>query len=159
MALDAAVSAVSQKLQRFLGIVSIGAAQRLIRDSAWWHGHPHGPARAPKHYDRVVYGAHGWEIDFGANFFLVEKAIRRCAAVIEEACAEVLRTGNTVDASTYRYKMSLAVRGAVANFQGNEYESYYDTTDGFMLFGTQAIRVDDFVNSMCELSDFRLIAD
>src|SRR5262245_39842072 len=60
------------------GRVSYGVAQRLVRDSAWWYGHPSGPVHAPKHYERVTSGPQGWEIEFGADKFLIEVAIVRC---------------------------------------------------------------------------------
>jgi hypothetical protein len=62
---------VASKLNRFLegDRVRFGLAQRLVKDSAWWYGHPQGPVRAPKHFERVTNGAHGWEVQFGANYF------------------------------------------------------------------------------------------
>lgn len=75
MALADEVAHVKAKLSRFMEgeRVRLGLAQRLVKDSAWWYGHPHGPARAPKHFERVTNGAHGWEIEFGANYFLVRQ--------------------------------------------------------------------------------------
>ncbi len=146
---------VRGKLARFIkdGRISAGAAQRLISDAAWWYGHPHGPTRAPDHYKRVTFGRHGWEIEFGANSFLVGHAISRCITAVERAVNQVLTTGSKVQESRLREEMTLAVRGAVANFDGNEYQTYYDVHKGFMHFGTQAINVDDFVRTIWTLTE------
>jgi hypothetical protein len=53
-------------------------AVRFIRASAWWLTQYHKPVRAPKHADHVHMSVHGWAVDFGANSFLVGKAIERC---------------------------------------------------------------------------------
>lgn len=153
------VAAVRKRLERFTkdGKMPIGVCQRLISDTAWWHGHPQGPARAPNHYKRVTSGVHGWEIEFGANLFLVEKAIRRCISIITEHAFLAERTRAKVDAIELRYSMSLQVRSAVAKYNGAEYKEYYDTVNGFMLFGTQAINVNDFVATMSKLSDLHCI--
>lgn len=53
--------------------------------------------------------------------------------------------------------MALQVRGAVANFNGDGFMSYYDAPGGFMHFGTQAIRVDDIVDTLCTLAEVHRI--
>lgn len=146
---------IRTKMTRFVkdGRMPIGVAQRIIKDSAWWYGHPQGPTRAPKHYERVTRGRHGWEIEFGANTFLVESAIWGCIVALDEAIKAALSTGSKVDESGLREKMSLAVTGAVANYNGDEYLSYYETFKGFMHFGTQAINVNDFVSTIWVLTE------
>ena len=124
------------------------AAEKAIQVSAYWYGHPHGPARAPKHAERLEYGKTGLEIEFGANTFLVEQAIRRCAAAIEKAAESVIATGDPIDEAELRRQLGFAVCGAVANFDGVEYSGYYDASDGFMHFGTQAVHVASFVESI-----------
>lgn len=153
------VKVVRAKLGRFVknDQMPMGVAQRLISDSAWWYGHPHGPARAPKHHERVTSGTYGWKIEFGANYFLVEVAIRRCLTLIGEAADLAEKSGGKVDESDLRERLVMQVRGSVANFNGNEYDGFYDTVKGFMLFGTQAINVNDFVGTICDLTEIHRI--
>ena len=159
MTLSDEAAAVTARLNRFLegGRVRLLLVQRLVSDSAWWYGHPKGPARAPKHFERVTTGAHGWELEFGANYFLVEAAIRRCTVLISDAIRAVLENGVKVDCVKLREDMRWQVRGAVANFNGEEYGSYYDISKGFMHFGTQAINVNDFVETLCMLAEVHRI--
>lgn len=133
--------------------MSIGVAQRFISESAWWHGHPHGPTRASKHYERVTHSNGGWQIEFGANTFSVEQAIKGCFLALLDAVESAESSGAKVDEVPLRERMSLAVRGAVANYNGDEYLGYYDTYKGFMLFGTQAINVNDFVHTFWSLTE------
>ncbi len=56
----------------------------------------------------------------------------------------MLAEGVRVDCSSLRYDMALQVRGAVANFNGDEYPGCYDAPGGFMHFGTQAVNVHAF---------------
>ena len=151
---------VRAKLDRFVrnDVVPIGVAQRLISDSAWWYGHPRGPVHAPKHYENVTAGHHGWELAFGANAFLVEKAIRRCIKLIGESVALAEKNAVRVDGKDLRQRLALQVRGSVANFEGNEYDGLYNTSDGFMHFGTQAINVNDFVDTIWKLAEIHRIA-
>jgi hypothetical protein len=96
---------------------------------------------------------HGWEIEFGANIFLVELAIRRCVAQIENAASQASETGAPVNEAQLRKALALAVRSSVANYNGHEYLGYYDASDGFMRFGTQAIHVASFVSTVCEIAE------
>jgi hypothetical protein len=72
---------------------------------------------------------------------------------LERAIGQMLATGAKGREEVLREELSLAVRGAVANFNGDEYQSYYEIAKGFMHFGTQAINVDDFVRTICSLTD------
>ena len=140
-------------------VTFLEVAVEAIRNSAYWYGHPHGPARAPRHADRIVDGRHGWEIEFGANTFLVGLAISRCMARIEEAANVAAEIGSPVNERDLRGCLELDVRGAVANFDGNEYLGLYDAGDGFMHFGTQAIHVASFVATVCDRAQIYLIAE
>ena len=118
-------------------------AVRFLKKSAWWH-HPYGPRRAPRHSDRM-YGVHGdWKIEFGANTFLVGRAISRCAHTIDQYL-NTIEQGNDYNRAELVEKLMLNVRGAVANWNGYEYQGYYDVQGNDMMFGTQSIDVDDFV--------------
>jgi hypothetical protein len=140
---------VMEKLQKCVqnAKVPISLAQRLIKDSAYWYGHQNGPARAPKHYERVTAGPYGWEITFGANSFLVEQAIRRFTDSARAAVESFALTGKTIPDKELRKQLALITRGAVSNYQGEVYLTYWPVTDGHMMFGTQSIHVADFVDS------------
>jgi hypothetical protein len=143
---------VAEKLARIRlhGKLRIAAAQRFTKNSAYWYGHPSGsPAHAPGHFERVQSGPNGWEIEFGANKFLVERAYDRCENLLREAVTTA--GGARIDRSELCNKMRLAVRGAVANYLNEEYTVLWDVTDdGYMLFGTQSIRVDAFINTLLD---------
>lgn len=65
--------------------IPLEVAKGFIKASAWWLAHSSGmPVKAPKHADRIYKSHHGWAIDFGANTFLVGKAVDRCRKKISE---------------------------------------------------------------------------
>jgi hypothetical protein len=64
------------------------------------------------------------------TIFLVETAVLRCRRLIVEALKSVETSGTKVDCALLRERMSMEVRGSVANFAGDEYTSYYDAPDG-----------------------------
>lgn len=135
-----------------MGRVPIGAAQRFVKLSAYWFGHPQGPTRAPKHYERVVMGRRGWEIEFGANRFLVEVAIGRCVEIARGALESWLVTGQRQSLKEINSKMVVALKSSVANMDGQEYPTLYPVSGGHMHFGTQSIHTGDFVNVFMEMT-------
>jgi len=140
--------------------VPLGVAQRLIIDSAWWYGHPHGPARAPKHQERISRGLYGWEIEFGANRFLIELAIRRSVRSIEEKVSIVEKYKTGFNRQDLKEKLIQQVQGSVANFDGAQYSYLYAITDdGFMMFGTQAINAKNFADTLINYTEINRIAN
>jgi hypothetical protein len=142
------------KLAKFdeAGKVPLYFAQRMVQECAYWYGHHNGPARAPGHHERVTGGPHGWEIEFGANKFLVEQAIRRSKAAVLDALNEAEARNTTIDCVALRDKLQKVVRGAVANHLDEEYPTLWATHEGHMLFGTQSIHAGDFVNAFLKIS-------
>lgn len=130
-------------------------AKLFIKKSAWWLKHPSGSAvRAPRHQHNVYGSNPDWKIDFGANTFLVGRAIQRCLNTIESALEKISK-GELVSYQDIRDRMSLNVRGAIANYDGYEYEGYYSAIEGNdMVFGTQSIDISDFINCAIELTRF-----
>ena len=159
MPLRDAVASVRERLARMRpgGKVAFMVAQRLIADSAYWYGHPHGPAKAPKHADRVTTGAYGWEVPFGANSFLVGVAIKGCCETAERALRQVEASGSKGGAPRLRAELELDVRRAVANHAGEQFPHFWAVTNGHMLFGVQSIHLGEFVDSVWTLLRLELV--
>lgn len=121
-------------------------AMRLVAASAWWLTHASGnPVRAPRHANNIYLSPrHGWSVDFGANAFLAGKAIFRCRAVIDAALDECMGGRLSSDADL-AFELRTQITGSVSNVSSEEYNSY-PTTNGRMVFGAQAIDVDDAVD-------------
>ena len=152
---------IEKKLEKIEpdGIVPLGLAQRLIKDSAYWYGHSNGPIKAPKHFERIVSGPYGWEVPFGANSFLVEKAIRRSNKKARTVLDSVSLTNQKWPSSILREELVNSVRGAVSNHCGEEYPTLWPITKGHMRFGTQSIHVDDFIFNYWQLAHLNLVTD
>jgi len=122
-------------------------AEEFIRESAYWDN-PKALdlVRAPGHAKRIKGSPNDWRIKFGANSFLVGLAICRCQQTLLEFL-EQAESGYVMARPQLREKLELIVQGAVANHEGDEYAGYYSAvSDNFMMFGTQAINICDFVN-------------
>ncbi|EJN17932.1 hypothetical protein PMI36_05349 [Pseudomonas sp. GM79] len=127
-------------------------AEEFIRRTAWWHTHSSGsPVRAPKHSDRIYRSHHGWTIDFGANSFLVGKAISRCSIEINKFIDGSI-SGNLQEIVDLKKKLIMHIRGAVANNNQDEYAGYYSLTGPDMMFGAQSIDVEDGANFIIQKS-------
>jgi len=153
---------VRQRLGKFVrtaGSRSVDekTARYFIRNSAWWLKHPSGPVRARKH-EYNVYGSNpDWKLDFGANTFLVGRAIQRCLNTVEDAL-ERISNGEEVSFWDIRRLMFRNISGAVANYEGYEYEGYYSAIDGNdLVFGTQSIDMSDFVSCVVEITELQSV--
>src|SRR5260221_6363702 len=131
-------------------------AKRFIRASAWWLTHSsYRPVRAPGHAERVYMSHNGWAVDFGANAFLVGKAIERCRTILEQ-CHDEAATGQVLSRSVVEARLKKAISGAVANSTGDEYHGYYPiTNDDLLKFGAQGIGVDDGASFMIDEADLQ----
>ena len=157
------VPKIRQRLQHFsktAGIRSVdeATAKLFIRESVWWLTHSSGwPVRAPGFQNRVYGSSPDWKVDFGANTFLVGRAIQRCLNTIEDA-VERINKGENVSYEETWSKMSYNIRGAVANYSGYEYEGYYSAIGAYgMIFGAQSINISDFIQCAMRLTDFKSI--
>lgn len=93
----------------------------------------------------VEYAQHGWELDFGANRFLVGLAVSKC---IDEM-GYFLKAVEIDDCPNYpmlQYELNQAVRQSVGNHTGARYSGAYPEDGGFMVFGTQGIHVATFIS-------------
>jgi Bacterial RNA polymerase, alpha chain C terminal domain len=152
---EGAKEVVRQELER-----EKQTAERFVRSSAWWLTHSSRQAvRAPRHADRLFYFPdHGWALDFGANAFLVGKAIERCEIVLDE-CRDEAAAGQAVSRSDVEARLKQQISGAVANSNGEEYGGYYPIRNGRLNFGAQAISVDDGARFMIKKSDLQWDGD
>jgi hypothetical protein len=133
----------------------IELAREFVRATAWWHTHSSGlPVRAPRHANRIYKNHHGWVVDFGANSFLVGKAISRCAREIDSYIENGTR-GELVRLDELRTKLVMHIRGAVANHNQDEYDGYYSLTGTNMMFGAQSIDVHDGADFMLSTSGIK----
>ncbi|MDO9269773.1 MAG: hypothetical protein Q7T96_11780 [Methylobacter sp.] len=125
--------------------VQLHVATFMIEHCAYWDHPKAGWIQAPKHAQRISNGSYGYQISFGANYFLVSLAISRCVNTISDLIDswEILGFGYSMQ--ELREKLELHVRGAVANSDGCEYKGYYPIHGNRIIFGTQAIDVKDFV--------------
>lgn len=128
--------------------IPLDLAQRFVASTAWWLTHSSGsPVRAPGHADRIYESHHGWAVDFGANTFLVGKAIERCKNAINQFL-DVAATGQIPTRSEVEAAIKRHVSGAVANVEGYEYSGYYPVDNQDLVFGAQSIDVGDAARFM-----------
>jgi len=116
-------------------------ARQFIKNTVYWdHPKAYRYVPAPSHSDRIENNfLHGWSIKFGANYFLVGKAIKRCRRTINN----YIENNTTISFDKLKDDLSKNIRGAVATGNNDEYSGYYPLEDGYMKFGVQAIDVDE----------------
>lgn len=122
--------------------VPLNIAEEFVRASAWWLTHASGPVRAPNHADRIYKSTHGWAVDFGANTFLVGKAIERCVIMLNDHIVKSAE-GRPPLLPYVKRDLISAISGAVAKKGGSEYIGSYPIVDDELVFGAQAINVGD----------------
>ncbi len=132
-------------------------ARDFVRATAWWLSHPSGPVRAPKHSHNIYNNLqHGWAVDFGANKFLVGKAIERCKNEIN-SYIEGITNSEHMSINTLKEKLRGHISGAVAHMNNDEYSGFYPISGSDLKFGSQSIDVDDgvkFLISRLGLDEF-----
>ncbi len=132
--------------------ISREIAEGLIKSSTWWLTHVSGsPVKAPGHAKRIYSSPrHGWVIEFGANSFLIGKAIKRAQRKLIAAENES-KTGTAILEKNIRQEMEDAICGSVANVNGEEY-AYYPPNNGDLVFGAQAIDLKQAVDYIIRVS-------
>lgn len=123
--------------------VSLTIAQFFIEKCAMWD-HPTGRwVHAPKHARRIVNGRYGWEVEFGANKFLVGRAIQKCTIFIRDLINKV-ELGEVIYRDDISSRLNLIISGSVSNYEGEIFDGYYSIELGLLRFGTQGIDVGEF---------------
>ncbi|BAS60399.1 hypothetical protein LBWT_X4710 (plasmid) [Leptolyngbya boryana IAM M-101] len=130
--------------------IALELAQEFVRRSAWWLNHPSGQdVRAPRYAERIYKSAHGWTLEFGANKFLVGKAIERCQKVVI-AFLESTESVKPQSLADLKKALSLQISGSVANCNDEEYQGCYPVYSGQLVFGNAAIDIADAVDFLFE---------
>jgi hypothetical protein len=133
-------------------------AIRFVRASAWWLTHARKPVRAPGHADRLQMSQHGWAVEFGANSFLVGKAIERGNEFLNR-CREEASTGQIISRADVEAKLKRIISGCVANSNGDEYGGHYPIRNETLEFGAQGIGVDDGADFLIQESNVQWDGD
>ena len=122
-----ALSMVREKVAAFgeAGNVPIALAQDLIKASAFWVDHPQGIIHPePGWSDRIERGPHGWEVKFGANYFLVEQAILLCKRTILDELDHAQKSSQPIDKKVLYGRLVTCVRKSVADYS-HQPSDYY----------------------------------
>jgi len=107
------------------GNVPISLAQNLIEVSAYWIDHPQGIIHPePGMANNIVKGPHGWEIKFGANYFLVERAILLCKSTILDELDRLQTLSQAFDPKVLYGRLITCVRKSVAAYDHNTFPYY-----------------------------------
>jgi hypothetical protein len=139
-------------------------AERLIEKSAWWYDHPSGKTRAPNHCERISDGVYGLELGFGANRFLVGKAVSECASQLDALLAAVPTSDSNAPSPILSEIHKIAhvvvrpvLRRCVMHQNGETYACYGNAEDDFMYFGAQAINVPEFIDEFLKICQLRAV--
>ncbi len=140
--------------------VSLHIANFMVERCTYWNHPKAGWVNAPKHAQRMKKGHLGYEINFGANCFLVELAVKRCVAEVSkhlDLFEEDYYSVATLD--DLRSKLKRHISGAVANVDGAEYRGYYPTQGNKIVFGTSAIDIQKFAGIIVATSKIKELHD
>lgn len=141
--------------QKLLGLapegkVPLDVAKHFVSRSGYWYSHPRGyPAAAPRHARNIEGSNYDWKVAFGANSFLVARAVYRCVVTCNNFLKSI-EDRNPWSKQALIDKLYWNVVGAVSNYRGAEYDCYPTTYDGHMQFGAQSINVNDFIQTMIQ---------
>lgn len=125
--------------------VQLHAAKFIIERCAYFNHHSAGWVNAPKYAERIENGRYGYQISYGANYFLVGLAISRCVNTISDLINSwEYFLGRGYSMQQLREELDFHVSGAVANNDGCEYKGCYPIHGNRIIFGTQAIDVKTF---------------
>lgn len=131
------------------GQVPLELAKAFIRRATWWHSHSSGSlVRARRYADRIT-GANGdWRVKFGANTFLVGRAISKCNKMISQYI-EGFEAGSVTKPSLMVGLLRMAISDSVAGYDGVARGRYPITGDD-MMFGTLSVDVKFFIRELLE---------
>ena len=107
------------------GRVSIFLARDLVSVSAVWVDHPQGIVHPePALASNIINGPHGWELRFGANKFLVERAILLSKETILCELDRSERISAEIDTKLLFRRLITCVRISVADHSDSIFHFY-----------------------------------
>jgi ribosomal protein S27AE len=127
-------------------------ARQLVEKSAWWLTHSSGnPVRAPRHADRLELFRCGWCVAFGANSFAASRVLAR-AREYAVAAYNLAEEGKLPPESEMKERLQAIPPTCVIAAWGEFYEHYPVNTAGELVFGAQAIDVNDCVKVLMRVT-------
>lgn len=131
------------------GDVSLDLAKAFIRRSTWWHSHSSGsPVQASGFANRITGHSGDWRVKFGANSFLVGRAISKCNEILRQYI-DGFEAGSAIKPSLMVGLLRMAISSSVAGYDGMGLGRYPITGDD-MMFGTMSIDVKFFIRELLE---------
>jgi hypothetical protein len=105
------------------GKVPLELATFFIMRTIWWHSHSSGsPVLASGHARRITGSDGDWRVKFGANSFLVGRAISRCYVTIRQYIDGV-EAGKKVDPAFIVGILRLRIASSVAVTMDSSWEA------------------------------------
>jgi hypothetical protein len=93
-------------------------AKAFIRRATWWHSHSSGsPVRAGGFANRINGTNGDWRVKFGANSFLVGRAILQCNEMIRQYI-DAFEAGSTMKPSLMVGLLQTAISHSVSGYDG-----------------------------------------
>lgn len=129
-----------------------GACVQALKRSCWWVGHPSGPVAAPAYANHLTVLEGEFAVPYGANYFMVERALRNglenipapmATSLLESALAEQ----QFRDVLTLTFGMVLSVKGATPTLPPMELHA----KKWFWVFGAQGVLISAFYAFVAEL--------
>lgn len=127
------------------GRVSEALAVELIKESVWWETHPSGSIQAPGFAKHIYENSGEWKITFGANTFLISRAVHGCCKVIENWLPRQSGPIAQLPWATLQTELASVLRGSVSNFIGEIYQRYTGGSNEQIVFGSHAISIPGFI--------------
>lgn len=137
--------------------IPLSVARAVVSESAWWLTHSSGsPARAPRHATRIEKSGEAWAIEFGAYSFEISTYVSAAASKLLEPL-EGVEYGGILDSKPPLKLVRPVPSRCVANYKGDRYE-YYASEGEFLVFGAQALRLNDLARYIVGASGLCLYA-
>lgn len=122
-----------------------GACFQALNKSCWWVGHPSGPVAAPAYAAHLTVLEGEFVVPYGANYFMVERALRNGLANIREPIDtplldSALAEQHFRDVVSLTFGMVLSVKGVTPTLPPMEPHA----RKWFWVFGAQGILISAF---------------
>lgn len=143
------------KLCDVYGKVPYEVAHTLIRESAIWLTHRHGPCRAPRHANRITESFGQWYLQLGANRFDISRAVVLCKSTLEIFC-KANKDVSSTDIRTLKEDLRSNLRSSVVNQIGARYDRY--SLDGSMMrFGATGLDTECMLRAILRIAGMPVV--